>query len=261
MTNFLLTLGAALALVAATTAYEVQTGSADKDKLYDFLDAKNMLQTQGCATCETHAPTPSPTPPPTFSAGTKCTLQMGKCSNFDTTTETCWETYEWTSATSSEDMILKAKAQSIGDHVENGEMCSTAWTTTDGTCSAMSRIAGGAYVNSVRITHDGPAGLFPNKACCVRLYTSTPQTTFDVCSTYDEAPLVFPFTSSIPCYEVDEFNDAGKRQFSIGCGLIHDFPAGDFLANFFEVTYYSSGAPEQETTFPPTAPPTPQSGF
>jgi len=68
MTNYLLILVAALALVAATDAYTVVGGSsADKDKLlYDFLQQKGMLSSEGsCATCETHSPTRHPTPAPT----------------------------------------------------------------------------------------------------------------------------------------------------------------------------------------------------
>jgi len=68
---FALALVLALTLVVASDAYEVQTGTADKDKLYDFLRQKGMLSSEACATCATHHPTPSPTfatPAPTFAS-------------------------------------------------------------------------------------------------------------------------------------------------------------------------------------------------
>jgi len=77
MTNYLLTLVAALALVAATDAY-ADVGEGDEDKLlYDFLLQKRMLSLEdSCGTsCETHAPTPHPTFPPT-KANTVCRLSL-----------------------------------------------------------------------------------------------------------------------------------------------------------------------------------------
>jgi len=146
--------------LSGVDAYEVQGGSTDKDKLYDFLLAKNMLQTQGCATCETHAPTPSPTPPPTFSAGTWCTLSLFTNVNFGGS----GFSKSWMSATSDESQIVSTWLY-WGHQVELNLISLSS-------------------VKSLRIAHSGPADLFPNKACCVRIwYSDDNDQHYDVCST------------------------------------------------------------------------------